>query len=325
MAQIAGEFPSQIGAIYQAPAVEGDFASANTRTSVVAGGAALVAGPLGVTIGRFAWVDATGQIVTSYQPVGGLAAPDGFVGRRQQGFITVWLQAYGVTIPPGLGLTLFNEGEFWMKNTGTNVTTRGMKAYANLLTGAVTYGAAGSPPQGGSVTGSIAAGASSITASIAAQSSTNGPAFGLMTVTAVGSGVVVPGTLITGTGVQAGSQVIAQLTGTAGGIGTYSVNISQTVASTTITGAYGTLTITAVGSGAVGLGEVLSGSGVTAGTTITGFGTGTGGTGTYYVQNNTVVGSTTITSTVGVETKWFCMDANRAPNELVRTSSWALG
>jgi hypothetical protein len=56
-----------------------------------------------------------------------------------------------------------------------------------------------------------------------------------LTVSSVTSGEIVLGMTITGTGVTAGTFVSAFLTGT-GGAGTYQVNISQTVASTTLTG-----------------------------------------------------------------------------------------
>jgi hypothetical protein len=56
-----------------------------------------------------------------------------------------------------------------------------------------------------------------------------------------------------------------------------------------------TLTVTAVGSGTVCLGQVISGTGVTAGTKITAKGTGLGGTGTYTVSVSQTVASTTIT------------------------------
>jgi hypothetical protein len=56
-----------------------------------------------------------------------------------------------------------------------------------------------------------------------------------------------------------------------------------------------TLTVTAVTSGEIYLGMEISGSGVTAGTRITAFGTGTGGTGTYTVSESQTVSSTTIT------------------------------
>lgn len=55
-----------------------------------------------------------------------------------------------------------------------------------------------------------------------------------MTVTAVTSGVLSIGQTITGTGVTAGTRIIAFVSGT-GGTGTYTVDKSQTVASTTIT------------------------------------------------------------------------------------------
>jgi len=57
-----------------------------------------------------------------------------------------------------------------------------------------------------------------------------------MTVTAIASGPIYPGMVITGTGVTAGTRIVSQLTGTDGSTGTYVVSISQTVASTTITG-----------------------------------------------------------------------------------------
>jgi hypothetical protein len=63
-----------------------------------------------------------------------------------------------------------------------------------------------------------------------------GPASTTMTVTAITSGPIYPGMVITGTGVTAGTYIVSQLTGTDGSTGTYRVSASQTVASTTITG-----------------------------------------------------------------------------------------
>jgi hypothetical protein len=59
-----------------------------------------------------------------------------------------------------------------------------------------------------------------------------------------------------------------------------------------------TLTVTAVASGTIKVGQWISGSGITASpqTTITALGTGTGGTGTYTVNQSQTVASTTITS-----------------------------
>lgn len=63
-----------------------------------------------------------------------------------------------------------------------------------------------------------------------------GPASTTLTVSAVSSGTILPSMQLTGTGVTAGTRIVTQLTGTAGGTGTYQVNTSQTVASTGITG-----------------------------------------------------------------------------------------
>lgn len=57
-----------------------------------------------------------------------------------------------------------------------------------------------------------------------------------LTVTAVGSGTLAYGAMITGTGVTAGTLIVSQLTGTTGSTGTYTVSISQTVSSTAMTG-----------------------------------------------------------------------------------------
>lgn len=58
-----------------------------------------------------------------------------------------------------------------------------------------------------------------------------------------------------------------------------------------------TLTVTSVASGSIGISAVISGTGVTAGTRISGFLTGEGGIGTYTVDNTQTVTSTAITAT----------------------------
>lgn len=65
-----------------------------------------------------------------------------------------------------------------------------------------------------------------------------------------------------------------------------------------VTGAIATttLTVSAVTSGSLAVGDIISGTGVTAGTTITALGTGTGGVGTYTVSVSQTVASTTITA-----------------------------
>jgi hypothetical protein len=57
-----------------------------------------------------------------------------------------------------------------------------------------------------------------------------------LTVTAITQGTLGAGSVITGTGVQSTTSIGAQLSGTTGGVGTYSVSISQTVGSESMTG-----------------------------------------------------------------------------------------
>jgi len=58
----------------------------------------------------------------------------------------------------------------------------------------------------------------------------------VLTVSAVSSGPILVGMTITGTGVTAGTRIVAQVSGTTGGVGVYTVSTSQEVASITING-----------------------------------------------------------------------------------------
>jgi hypothetical protein len=299
----------------QAPAVPGDFATTNPRATCIAGPGALVAGAAGVTVGRFGWIDPATQTLVANT---GAGKPNGFVGNHHNALITTYLAETSMVIPGGFEMALWAYGDFWMKNDSSTESLPGQKVFASQTTGqASQLAAAGTSPSGGaSVTGSVAASTASVTGSIAND---------VLTVTAVGSGAIVVGGTLSGTGVATGTMVTAQLTGTPGGIGTYLVNIpEQTVASTTISETYGTLTVSAVGSGALSVGDVISGTGVTAGTYITALGTGAGGTGTYIVTPNTVVSSTTITANATVETDWY-VGSFAGPGEMMKITHRALG
>lgn len=312
-------FPQQVQT-FPAPAVAGDFATANPRFATIAGPGALVAGQA-LTVGRFAWCDPAFIVANS----NGSGPVAGFLGRNQQGLITVYLSESSNQVVPGTQCFLYSGGDFWVVNDGTSVPIIGVfKAYANYATGKVTFAATGAPPQAASVTGSIAAGAGSVTASIAAVYNNEQQLTGVMTVSAVGSGTIQVGGLLSGTGVQTGTRVVNQLTGTANGIGTYTVSVPQTTASTTITESHGIMTVTAVASGALNVGDVLAGANVTANTVLTAFGTGLGGTGTYVVDTTQTAASATITATGAVETKWYAMSQGQ-PGELVKISDHPLG
>jgi hypothetical protein len=98
-------FQTQVNA-QQAPAVAGDFASANPRASVVAPEGGFVAGAGGVTVGKFAWIADDGRTVQSFGNAPN--APDGFVHRDQQALITAFLGEASNVIPARLCRLLCN-------------------------------------------------------------------------------------------------------------------------------------------------------------------------------------------------------------------------
>jgi hypothetical protein len=144
-------------------------------------------------------------------------------------------------------LTLSSQGY----NFSTSINLSGVASFsaaataiqnalnANLPVGAVTAGS------------SIAPASSSFTASIHA---------GVMDVTAVSSGAIVVGGVVAGTGYV--GHVVAQTSGTPGGVGTYSVWYGQSnetnFASEALTETYGVLTIGTVTSGTVAVGEQVT-------------------------------------------------------------------
>ena len=86
--------------------------------------------------------------------------------------------------------------------------------------------------------------------SVASRSAafTGSQALTVLTVASGLTGLIFPGMLIAGTTVAANTYVVVQLTGTSGGLGTYTVSVSQTVTSRALTGAMATkLTVTSAG------------------------------------------------------------------------------
>jgi len=125
-----------------------------------------------------------------------------------------------------------------------------------------------------------------------------------LTVTAITNGTIAAGQSLFSVGVTNETVITALGTGT-GGIGTYTINLSQTLTSrqmnsatvgAQVTGSISTttLTVTAVASGTLFVGQTIQGTGVTALTIITALGTGSGGVGTYTVSTSQTVSSTTL-------------------------------
>lgn len=311
---MAGGYQTQVG-VQPAPAFAGDFIDTNPRDMVNAGPGGLVSGPDGLTIARFAWLqqsfvdaDNAAIIANNY----GWGSPAGIVLRGQQGLNTTFLSSAGMWIPGGYAVELLSKGGVWVKNDGSAKANVGMKAYAEYGTGKIVFAAASTPRTISATGSSVAQSTFEVTGSVSGN---------VLTVTAVSSGIVVAGATISGTGIASGTKIVKQLGGTAGGVGTYALSITdQTAASTTVSGTYGTLTVGTTSATTWGPGQTISGSGVDAGTRITQNLTGVGGAGTYVVDSNTLVSSTTITAARDIETSFFAVSSGAA-GELVKITN----
>ena len=231
--------PFQTTVNYQpSPGVVGAFCSANPRASVVAGAGAFIAGSAGATVGNFAWTDtATNSLISN----SGQGLPRGFIANELQAMISEWMAESSLTIPEGRPVTLFNEGDFWMQSSTAG--TVGDKIFASFIDGSVRTGASGTVFEDSSFTATLSG--------------------ATLTVSAIASGSIVVGQLLSGTGVPANTYVTAQTGGTTGGAGTYTVSTST---------------------GAVSTGESMTG-------------------------------------TNSIETKWYCGSIEPA-NSLIKASSW---
>ena len=110
-----------------------------------------------------------------------------------------------------------------------------------------------------------------------------------LNITVATTGALALGSYVYGTGIPSNSFIVGLGTGT-GGTGTYTLNNTVSFSGTgTISGT--TLTVATADSGQLYVGSVVTGTGVTAGTYITAFGSGAGTVGTYTVNNSQTVPS----------------------------------
>lgn len=261
--------------------VEGMRASANPVATVNAGGGGFVADLVnGLTVGRFAWADpSTNSILTNFAPTGNLAQiPDGLVANELQGMIGAtlgqsFLSGSSMVIPPGQMAILFARIDMWMRcNNVAAAVNPNMFAFANLFDGSMTPG----------LPGAFLCYPSGSAASFTASFSSANPS--VMTVTAVASGTLGIGMLVTGPNVPANTRIASLGTGT-GGTGTY--NLATALPTFNVQASFATNVMTVISAnGTLQVGQMISGSGITAGTTITSFGTGTGGAGTYNLSTS---------------------------------------
>jgi hypothetical protein len=285
-------------------AVEGDFASANPRASMLSIGSQLVAGSAGVVVGRFGRALLADGSITNAKPAG--ASRLGFIHRDQPALITGWLQQASMVVQAGLEMTMFDMGDFWARFAGGAAV--GQKVFASNLDGAAEAGTAGSPPAVNSFT---AAAGAAFTGSIATN---------VLTVTAVADGALSVGDLITGAGIIGDVFISSLGTGT-GGTGTYNLSATPgTIASEAMVASSTVMIVSAVGSGTLVAGQELSGTGVTAGTAIAAQLTGSAGAaGRYSISPRSRFASTTVAGSDASESIFYVHSAC-APGELAMIS-----
>lgn len=208
------------------PAVIGQYASMNPRATAIAGPGAFRSGNGlkydGVTqnlavIGSFAW--GQGSFATSQKPAG--ASVGGFVANELQTVIPfpnsgdpLYPNTVRLAVENGFAVTLNSHGDFWTLPVApvNGIVSPEDEVYARAYDGALT-----NDPVEFSATG------------VQTASSTT------VTISAVTKGALVPGVALQGTGLGTAPVVVAQLTGTPGGAGTYTLNESTGFASATVT------------------------------------------------------------------------------------------
>ena len=146
------------------------------------------------------------------------------------------------------------------------------------------------------IIGSIAPSSSNFSGSITLGQAVS-PSPAVLQVTSVARGMITVGAMIDpDSGALPGTFITSQVSGIAGGVGSYYVNLPQTLLSATFTQSYGILTASSVTRGAVPLGALLldTTAVLAPNTVLIGFATGSGGIGTYIVTPSQTLASETI-------------------------------
>lgn len=202
-----------------APGVTGGFASMNPRAVVPAGPGAFKADEdAPVVVGYFAWgAPATGVAYGEETASSFL----GFVANEGQTVITDFLGISRLAVQAGFPVTLYSHGDFWafVNQTSGLAVAVGDPIYADAATGEpTTDDASAANPDTGYVAATAAPASPTSTATSLA-------ATGVLTVggTIVGSISIGDGnsTHVTSTNMPDNVFIMSQLTGTAGGAGTY--------------------------------------------------------------------------------------------------------
>lgn len=277
----------------------GDFYGTNPRAVVLAGPGAFVSPAGQLTVGNFAWADTDTGVVSQSEVAGFQLA---FVGRApNQAVITAFLAPSTYLINAGFPVTLHSQGDFWTTFAGG--ATPGQQVYADPTTGAAIAGAPGGI-NAATGTGSVGA---ALTAAMGA-SFTGVVASNVLTVSAL-TGFLTPGDIISSASITAGV-LGAQLTGSTGGTGTYTLTHAN-VASEAMTTASTTL-VASVVTGYVTVGDTVTGAGLTTGTITAQLTGSAGGVGHYtlsgsaqHVASEAMVDSSNVLDLTAVATGVF--------------------
>lgn len=266
-----------------APGQAGDFYGVNPRCVALAGPGQFVAPATGLIVGNFCWANPdTGEVSQSY--VAGYQVA--MIRRDQQAIIIDFLAPATYLMNPGFPITLFSQGDFWAKFAGG--AQPGQKVFANPSTGAPIAGAAsGNVAEFTGDAGFVGTGAIGGTFTIAITANV-----ATITLSAAGS-FINAGDLVTSANI-AGLAIGAQLTGAAGGNGTYTF-VHADVAAEAGVSTSTALNITAVTRGSLEVGNTVGGR------TITAILTGTGGVGRYTLSGaaqNSANGARTANTTI---------------------------
>jgi hypothetical protein len=243
---------------YQAIGVAGDFASLNPYSSVLAGNSALVAPVGGLTVGNFFWVGPTGQTSQSFVSGWQIA----FLGRNMQALITQFLEEATMVVPEGFMVAGYNGGDF-LANFPAGAAF-GNYVFADPNDGTPVANATNTAP---------ALGVGTASAGFSGTATLNGTT--TLNITAVTHGVVSVGDVVadstTPGNIPAGTTIVAQLTGIAGGVGTYQMSqVGVAAVGDTVTTTSAGMLVTAIASGTLNDGDIFSGTAVSTGTTIVG-------------------------------------------------------
>lgn len=246
------------------------------------------------------------------------------------GGVTIGSAATGAVVTGAMGST--NTGSlgstFTATGTGTSLAVTALTGYLAVGDEISGTGVVAGTTIVGQVSGTTGAAGTYTTSAATTSAGDTVTSFGSTVKTTVTANKISIGETISGgAGFPVGATVLAQVSGTTGGAGVYTISApgtAYTASATGVTTFGNVLNVTAITSGTLAVGDPVSGSGIPASAVIASQVSGTvGGIGIYTISPaaTAYAASTTVTATAGVATSWKCKSA-AAVGELVKISTW---